>query len=106
MGVRISVDLDGLTFDQLYRFVDHARSAGVGGDDNVTVDRTDELGNDLGAHTFSANLGDVDEPTRPLLIDRVNLDRYVDALSRELSQESDKADLEVLRQLLEDLQNQ
>ncbi len=95
-----------MTFGELYRFVDHARSAGVTADAEVTVERTDDLGNDLGAHALSADLGDIDELTRPALIDRANLDRYVSALSRELTQDSDKADREVLRQLLEDLLNQ
>lgn len=100
--MRISIDLDGLTFGELYNFVDLARSAHIGSEEAVTVETEDGIGNDIGAHTLAADLGSaVMEP--PVLLRRVDAVRYVEALSRELTQESDKADGEVLRQLLDDL---
>lgn len=100
--MRISIDLDGLTFGDLYNFVDLARSARIAPEEAVTVETEDGIGNDVGAHTLAAELGTtVTEP--PIQLRRSDVARYADALSRELSQESDGADLGVLRQLLDDL---
>lgn len=103
MGVRIFVELDGLTFGDLYRFVDHARSAGLHDDMPVTVETTDGIGNEVGAHTLVAELGAIIDLTRPAMIDRSDVHRYAEALQREISQESDLADVEVLKELLRDL---
>lgn len=103
MGIRIFVELDGLTFGDLYRFVDHARSAGLLEEMPVTVESTDAIGNDLGAHTLAADLGVVDALSRPAMIDRSDVRRYAVALQKEISQESDLADVAVLKELLQDL---
>lgn len=101
--MRISVDLDGLKFGDLYRFIDHARSAGIPADAPVSVESEDSIGNDVGAHTLSVELGDVDELSRPAMIDGREINRYATALSRELAQESTKEDRDVLLELLDDL---
>lgn len=100
------LDLDGLTFGALYRFADLARSAGVGETDLVTVVRTDELGNDLGAHTLVADLGDVDDLTRPVLVDGRDAPIFATSLARELAQDSDSSDREPLERLLASLRGQ
>ena len=69
MTMRVSVDLDAVKFGDLYRFVDHARSAGIPADAPITVETQDGIGNDVGAHTLSVDLGDVDELSRPTMID-------------------------------------
>ncbi len=90
--MRISIDLDGLTFGELYNFADLARNAHVDPADKVIVETEDGIGNDVGAHTLAADLGlAAIEP--PVLLRRADASRYVDALARELAQESDKADL-------------
>lgn len=101
--MRISVDLDGVKFGDLYRFVDHARSAGIPTGAPVTVETMDGIGNEVGAHTLSVELGDVDELSRPVMIDGRDLHRYTTALSRELAQESTKDDRDVLVELLDHL---
>lgn len=100
--MRISIDLDDLTFGELYNFVDLARNANVGPEEHVIVETEDNIGNEVGAHTLAADLGaaPVDPP---VILQRNDVIRYVDALSRELAQESDKGDLEVLNHLLDDL---
>jgi hypothetical protein len=103
MGIRIFVELDGLTFGDLYRFVDHARSAGLQDDMPVSVETTDGIGNEVGAHTLAGELGAVNDLTRPAMIDRSDVHRYAEALRKEISQESDLADAEVLKELLRDL---
>lgn len=89
MGLRISFDLDdSLTFGDLYRFVDHARAAGLDDDQRVTVERTDNIGNPVDVHTLAADLGDVEELSRPALwFHREDLDRFTPLLERELAQE-------------------
>lgn len=94
------LDLDGLTFGALYRFADLARSAGLAEDARVTVKTTDELGNELGAHTLVADLGDVDDLTRPVLVDGRDAPVFAASLARELAQDSDESDREPLRRLL------
>jgi len=100
------LSLDGLTFGDLYRFVDHARQAGIDEDQTVTVESTDNLGNELGAHTLVADLGDIDELSRPVLIDAGDARVYAESLSREINQESDQYDRPPLRRLLADLRNE
>jgi len=100
--MRISIDLDDLTFGELYSFVDLARNARVGPDEKVTVEAEDNIGNDIGPHALSTDLGSAVVES-PVLLGRTDATRYVDALARELAQESDQADTEVLRQLLDDL---
>lgn len=94
------LDLDELTFGALYRFADLARSAGLQDDDPVTVETTDALGNELSTHTLVADLGDVDELTRPVLIDGGDAPIFAASLARELAQDSDESDREPLQRLL------
>lgn len=100
--MRISIDLDDLTFGELYSFVDLARSARIGPEEKVTVETEDNIGNDIGAHTLSAELGSAVVES-PVLLRRTDTGRYIEALARELAQESDQADIDALRHLLDDL---
>lgn len=103
MGLTQSVALENLTFGQLYRFVDHARTSGISDDELVAVDSEDNLGNEVGAHTLTVDLGDVDQLARPVLIDGVEAREYAQALYNDLQQNSDKSDREILGRLLDDL---
>lgn len=105
MGLRISIDLDdSVTFGDLYRFVDHARAAGLGETDRVTIERDDAVGNPLDVHALAADLGDVDQLMRPTFwLTPREVDRFTVALEREMRQESDTEDVEVLRDLLREL---
>ena len=69
----------------------------------MTVETTDNLGNEVGAHTLTAELGDVDELVRPVMIDGVEARIYAESLSRLLRREDDKSDLSALDRLLDDL---
>lgn len=90
MAHLIYLDVSTATYEDLYRFVDHARAAFVPGERRVTLDPTS-------GPVITANLGEVDHLSRPVLLDRRDLDRYTNALERELAQESDRNDTEVLR---------
>lgn len=100
MGLIQRLDLDGLTCGDLYRFADLARAAGLGEDGLVTVETSDALGNELGAHTLVLDLGDVDGLVRPVLVDGRDAPVFAASLARELAQESDASDREPLRRLL------
>lgn len=106
MATRLSIDLEGLTFGRLYRFVDLARSSGVDGDTAVTIESTDGLGNDIGAHALSGELGEGLLNESPVLVERDRVDAYVKSLSRELRQESDATDRPILKHLLDTLEGQ
>lgn len=43
MGLIYKLDLDNVTFGDLYRFVDHARSAGIPDNQVVTVEAEDAI---------------------------------------------------------------
>lgn len=103
MGVRIAVDLAGLTFGDLYGFVDQARWAGLQEGEYVTV----EHGEGLSPQGLSADLGDSDgEPIPWVVLEREDVDRYVVALTRTLDGQSEAQDSDMLSQLLEALSNQ
>jgi hypothetical protein len=59
MALRISVDLDGLRWADLFRFVDLARSGGVGPDDQVDVISygSDSLATSLSARIYPSAEG-------------------------------------------------
>jgi hypothetical protein len=99
MTLYCRLDLDGATFGGLYRFVDHARSAGVPADQPLTVEAHDALGNQLDTHTLVAELGEVDELSRPVMIDPSNARRYLDALHQLLTQQSDREDGKIVGEL-------
>jgi hypothetical protein len=97
------LDLEKATFGDLYRFVDHARAAGIPEDQHVTVETTDTIGNPADHHVLVADLGDVEQLTRPVLIDRDAARDYFEALMNVLAQRDDKTDREVLDRLANDL---
>jgi len=57
MPLMLRLDLDGVTFRDLYRFADLARGAGLDEDKLVGVETTDEVGQELGTHALIADLG-------------------------------------------------
>lgn len=101
MTARVSINIDGLTFGELYRFVDLARSSGLDAETAVIVESTDRLGNEIGPHSLSAELGGGFLSEAPVLIPRNRIDAYVNSLGRELAQEGDATDRSILRELLE-----
>jgi hypothetical protein len=103
MPLIFKLDLSNLTFGDLYRFADHARSAGIPDDVQVTVEDTDALGNDVGAHALVAELGDVDQLSRPVLIDSRTAYLYAEALGNVLAQREDSGDRDFLDRLHTDL---
>lgn len=103
MGLIHRLDLDKVTFGDLYRFVDHARAAGLRDEDHVTVETHDPLGNPEDTHVLVADLGDVDEVTRPVLIDSRDASLYADAVGNVLTQSNDKQDNEALERLHNEL---
>ena len=50
MGLIHKLDLDKVTFGDLYRFVNHARSAGIPDDQVVTVETQDAIGTPTDTH--------------------------------------------------------
>lgn len=100
--MRLSVDLDGLTLRELYTFVDVARSARVDPDEVVVVVPNNVGGESAGSLTLAASLSS-NQLEEPILVRRSDAARYAEALSRELSENNDKADLDALRRLLDDL---
>ncbi len=101
MGLIHRLELDKLTFGDLYRFVDHARAAGIADDHHVTVETHDQFGNLMDTHTLVADLGNVDNVSRPVLIDRADARAYADALGKVLTHE--EIDSETLNHLADDL---
>ncbi|GLY68782.1 hypothetical protein [Amycolatopsis taiwanensis] len=103
MGLIHRLDLDKVTFGELYRFVDHARAAGIPDDQQITVEAEDEVGNPMDTHVLVADLGDVDEITRPVLIDSRDASLYADAVGNVLTQSNDRSDDEALSRLHNEL---
>lgn len=100
MPLMLRLDLDGLTFGDLYRFADLARGAGLDEDELVGVERTDAVGNMADNPTLVADLGDTDGLVRPVMVDGRDARGLAVSLARELAQESDESDREPLRRLL------
>ncbi|PRX48692.1 hypothetical protein B0I33_104510 [Prauserella shujinwangii] len=103
MGLMHRLDLDKVTFGDLYRFADHARAAGISPDDYVTVETTDPIGNPIDHHTLVADLGGVDEVSRPIVIDRTRAALYAQALGELLTGEADETDRDFLNDLASEL---
>jgi len=99
MPLTHTVNLDGLTYGDLYKLADFARAAGIPESGEVLIE-TDEHGY---PSTLSAELGDVEELSRCILIDRPSARDYAQALYNVLQRQEDKADTESLERLLHDL---
>ncbi len=69
MPLMLRLDLDGLTFGDLYRFADLARGAGLDEDHLVGVETADEDGQDVEGRALVAVVGDTDGPVRPVMVD-------------------------------------
>lgn len=103
MGLTSWLDLAKVTIGDLCRLADHARSAGVDEDQHLTVETTDATGNPLAAPVLVADLGDADELTRPVQIERDDAQNYFTALTNQLLGRADKTDRETLYRLADDL---
>lgn len=66
----------------------------------MTVETTDAVGNELDPHALVADLGDVDDLARPVLVDARDAPIFAASLARELAQDSGASDREPLRRLL------
>lgn len=93
------LEFNDATYGDLYRFADHARSAGISEDTLLTVETHDELGNPLDSHMLVSDLGTVDRLSRPVLVDERDAAHYAQALERTMIRESTKDDDEVLGEL-------
>jgi len=86
----LRLDLNDLTFNDLYRFTDLARAAGIPGGQKVEQEHYN--GDESLPVEFVADLGDVDNLIRPVLVDGADAARYGVMLSRMLAQQSWPAD--------------
>lgn len=73
--------LENPTFGDLYRFADLARSAGIPADRPLEIETDDNVGNEIGPHMISADLGNLDEISRPILIDGRDARDFAEAVS-------------------------
>jgi hypothetical protein len=76
LTLRIDLDIDKLTYGDLYRFADQARAAGVPEDRQVEQDWSDNQE----VIALTADLGDVDSVVRPVLVDGLDAPIYAAAV--------------------------
>ena len=86
MGIKLNVDLDGLTWGELIGFVDAARATGLGGDHAVEydIDPMDTENRILGLQVEVSDLGE-----RTVTFDHATRLQYAEALSRVLETDGD-----------------
>jgi len=96
----LRLDLDGLTFGDLYRFADPDRGAGLDEDQLAGVETADEDSQDVEVRALLADLGDADGLVRPVMVDGRDAPGFAVSLARELAQDSDPSEREPLRRLL------
>lgn len=97
--MRISVDLDDLTVGDLAVFVDTARAAGLPSSQTIAVERDDNLGNDVGPHTLSLEVGQSSEV--PIIIRQSDAVRFAAAVTAFAAQDDRPGDRDVLHELVE-----